>query len=313
MKKSVVVHTVLFSSYPVLFMYANNVKTLFLSDLFPPLFTVVAISIGLFITLNALVKNAHRSSLIVSLVMLVTLGYGHVFDYLRTTPINSVFHGKQTPGFIVALFIIGMVSYAILRRKSDLSPAVSLCNIISLILVSVSVSQIVIFYASYSIIDFKRYRQPQNFNIETADASSKKLPDIYYLIFDRYGRSDTLKNVYDFDNSDFISYLKKRGFFVPSRSWANYTQTYLSLASSLNMQYLDSLVEELGQDAQDVRPLAAMIEDYQVLRFLKSRGYTYIHAGSWWAPTALNRYAYKNINIPSLSEFAEIVYSRTLL
>ncbi len=67
-----------------------------------------------------------------------------------------------------------------------------------------------------------------------------KKPDIYYIILDGYGRGDVLKSVYGFDNEKFYNELENRGFFIARKSNANYAQTTLfSLASSLNMEYLE--------------------------------------------------------------------------
>ena len=46
---------------------------------------------------------------------------------------------------------------------------------------------------------------------------SESPPDIYFLIFDRYGGLETLRDDYQFDNSAFYDELKKRGFEVNDR------------------------------------------------------------------------------------------------
>ena len=75
-----------------------------------------------------------------------------------------------------------------------------------------------------------------------------ELPDIYYIIFDRYPRADSLKDFYDFDNSEFISYLETKGFYVASESNANYLKTAHSLASSLNVDYLSFTSDQAEVD-----------------------------------------------------------------
>ena len=63
-------------------------------------------------------------------------------------------------------------------------------------------------------------------------------PDIYYIILDGYGRLDALG---EFDNTDFLKELERRGFFVAADATSNYKNSIQSLASSLNFAYLDSL------------------------------------------------------------------------
>lgn len=99
---------------------------------------------------------------------------------------------------------------------------------------------------------------------------STELPNIYYIILDGYGREDVLRDSYQFDNRGFLESLRKRGFYVADQSRPNYSQTALSLSSSLNMRYLN----DLGLEAHSTRwPLHDMIEGSEVTRCLKQHGY----------------------------------------
>jgi len=102
-----------------------------------------------------------------------------------------------------------------------------------------------------------------------ASWEGKVLPDIYYIIFDSYGRADALKETHGHDNSSFIDSLTQRGFYVAAESRSNYVRTINSLASSLNMRYL------AGDDLR--RP---EIENTAVLRLAQSLGYQYVHLDS---------------------------------
>ena len=62
-------------------------------------------------------------------------------------------------------------------------------------------------------------------------------PDVYYLVFDRYGGEQTLKDLYGIDNSDFYAMLESKGFYIARDSMANYPSTSFSLSSTLNMKY----------------------------------------------------------------------------
>ncbi|MBI2611518.1 hypothetical protein HYW54_02105 [Candidatus Gottesmanbacteria bacterium] len=300
---------ILISSYPIFFIYSHNITGIHISGIFLPLFFIVACTLFVFALLNIFIKNIYKSSLIVSLSALVILSYGHIFDLLRQSPLDSLLQGKQTPGFIAAIAIIFLTSYLILKSKSNLISIMLISNFIGIALLIPSLFEII----KYDILYSLNYAvNEKTYTWQVTSSNQKNPPDIYYFVFDRYGRSDILENVYQFDNSQFIKFLQDSNFSIPQKSWANYTQTQLSLSSSLNMEYHDDLIKSLGRQSDDIRPLIDLIEDYSVLRFLKSNGYLYIHAGSWWGPTAWNRNADKNINLPSLSEFSEIVYSKSL-
>lgn len=101
-------------------------------------------------------------------------------------------------------------------------------------------------------------------------------PDIYYIILDGYARADVLRKHYGYDNTPFLEALRARGFFVADRSLANYPSwTYLSIASSLNMIYLDERWIVRAEEAGDRRPLIALVRGNRLSRFLRNRGYTY--------------------------------------
>ncbi len=140
------------------------------------------------------------------------------------------------------------------------------------------------------------------------------LRDIYYIILDRYGNEGTLQRVYGFDNSNFTDYLRGRGFYVATESKANYAKTEHSLASSLNMEYLNYLSEQMGEESHDWKPLYELMQDYEVWHRLKPKGYRFVNFGTWWGPTIRNEYADINVNLYSCgftSEFWSELYKTT--
>lgn len=111
---------------------------------------------------------------------------------------------------------------------------------------------------------------------ENADTESSAAPDIYYIILDMYVRADYLEEIYDYDNSDFLSFLTKKGFYVASKSTSNYPYTTHSLGSSLNLMYLDKLANELGEDYNNFSPSIALVQHSSLIEFLRNRGYTIV-------------------------------------
>ncbi len=79
-------------------------------------------------------------------------------------------------------------------------------------------------------------------------------------------RADNLKVVYDFDNSAFVDAFTQRGFYVANCSQSNYAYTELSLGSSLNANYLDTLGASSDTEAD------ALVENSSVHEFLKEPG-----------------------------------------
>jgi hypothetical protein len=113
-------------------------------------------------------------------------------------------------------------------------------------------------------------------NVSGGNAVAGSLPDIYYIIPDMYVRSDYLEEIYGFDNSEFLSYLTQKGFYVADESRTNYPHTTHSLASSLNLIYLDDIAEQVGEEYTNAQPLITMIMNNKVFQYLRGHGYTIV-------------------------------------
>lgn len=130
-------------------------------------------------------------------------------------------------------------------------------------------------------------------------------PDIWLLVPDRYASASLLKDHYRFDNSAFIEGLRKRGFVVRDNAYANYQRTAVSMASMLNLDYLDAFLPHVdGIDSRDWRPIYRALEDNRVSRFLSEAGYRIHRFGSYWEPTRRDPYADEHHNVFDMPDFA---------
>jgi hypothetical protein len=105
--------------------------------------------------------------------------------------------------------------------------------------------------------------------------AAAKLPDVYYIILDAYGRDDRLKMFYGYDNAPFLAQLEQRGFYIARHSGANYDQTPLALASALSMDYLDTTGKKLDQEI-----LRQKVDENAVIGYLRKQGYAYVNIWS---------------------------------
>lgn len=104
-------------------------------------------------------------------------------------------------------------------------------------------------------------------------------PDIYLVLLDGYGRSDVLRELFGFDNSEFLTNLAGQDFDVAETSNANYTITHLSLPSLLEMSYMNDPLDFMTNS--DLEALARVTSGENALvRTLKDAGYVYVHGDS---------------------------------
>ena len=114
--------------------------------------------------------------------------------------------------------------------------------------------------------------------------NQQALPDVYYIVLDEFARQDVLKNEWNIDDSNFITELRKIGFYVADCSMSNYLHTRLSITSELNFQYIQNLVGGVGP-GNNIEALQPFIEHSQVRRELEGAGYktvSYSMAGNWF-------------------------------
>ena len=108
--------------------------------------------------------------------------------------------------------------------------------------------------------------------------------DIYFIVVDGYARSDILQEMYGFDNSEFVAYLEERGFVVPASSVSNYPATHLSIASMLNMDYVQTFSPGLEENYSRWL-MSSFIDHSRVRALLEQQGYTTVSISTNWSIT----------------------------
>jgi hypothetical protein len=116
------------------------------------------------------------------------------------------------------------------------------------------------------------------------DLGDETAPDIYHIVLDAYTRADVMKELYGFDNGAFVEDLRGLEFFVADQATGNYTQTLLSMGSTLSMRYLTEEFEEAAAKARQAGEasleatefrlaLRSLINENALLHVLDSQGY----------------------------------------
>ena len=113
-----------------------------------------------------------------------------------------------------------------------------------------------------------------------------RTPNIYYIVLDGYARQDVLARRYRFDNEPFLRCLEADGFQVLRKSSPNYSHTVLSLASSLNMDYLQSFNLPLEGES-DLKLIKPLLSRNLVLKELRKFGYRFVTLESGYELTEL--------------------------
>ncbi len=308
MLRCFILHPFFLSAAAVLGLHWQNADESSLGAVALPLLSIVAIVFGGLLISRLFVRDRFKAGLLLSLLASMVLGYGRVLFLLSGSfnpPRGLIFLGL----WILFFILMGYILLARTRNAANLNAALNLAFGVVLI---ITVGGIALHELR---TDTSPLVVPWKLEKPLAERAVLKTPkrDVYYLVFDRYARADMLQQEFDFDNNIFLASLEQLGFYVGSKSYANYPRTAHSLASSLNLNYLDFLTHQYGPRSGNWNPLSELIEKNEVLRFFQDLDYRTIHLGSWWEPTRSNRLADHNVNVGRLGEFSNALIKTSIL
>lgn len=276
MKRTPILHPFLFALYPVAALYAYNIGQVAPEDTLRPALIALAAASVLLLALWVIVKNGHRAGLAASAMVLLFSSYGHVQHALAGRFPGSFVtqNGLLVPVWSAAMLLLG---WLFLRHINPLT-ARSLTQIFNV------VSAAALLMAG-STIGAAWARGGLSLEPKTQSARGVPVtgvvdgPDIYYIVVDTYGRQDVLFDLFGADQREFMDFLDAEGFFVAQNSSSNYGQTLLSMASSLNLDYVQQLMP-IRPESDNRLPLNRLIAQNQAARFLKRRGYRTVFIAS---------------------------------
>jgi hypothetical protein len=216
-----------------------------------------------------ILRTPVKAALAASFIMGFYLFFGALHDFLR---LHSIFLHRYSiilPSFVIAAVLL--IFY--LKRERSFGRTNLFLNVLLLAWLLVDAGTLVWKAATGSHAPYSAYSRSSD--LRPCDTCAN--PDIYFLIFDGYSGSETLKDIYHYDNGPLDSFLIDEGFHIQKRSRSNYYRTPFSIASMLNFSYLDGIPDPQHLVADDYTNLFETIGKDRVVNFLISRGYTIIN------------------------------------
>jgi hypothetical protein len=271
-------HPILFGLFPIISLFESSMSFTSVTEVILPTILIIGIITPSWIILKK-IKNGQKSALIISVILILFFTYGPIYLAVDNFTIGEYDVGRHSYLLILftGIFILSMAF--LIKTNKNLKNLSSVANIFSLVITSVILANIVIytFENNYSI-------SIENYEFETNNKKIQEMPDIYFIILDGYPGQKSLQLVNNYDNEYFLNDLKKYGFFIQEKSFANYPHTFLSIPSMLNMKYLNYLSETLKTKNDQTIP-HIMGSDNQVMNFVKSQGYVTVSFDSGWGFT----------------------------
>ena len=255
------------------------------------------------------VRDHERRALMVSILLLFILGYGHIdVGIFQENVFSSVLIPSLVFGVVLPLLLVAW-------RVANPGKIGNVAHTLSLALVCVQVLTALpsLIGQSVQAANGMANRQ-QAVEVKVEANTAVKKPDVYLVVFDAYARGDMLKQYNHHDNAEFLDAMRARGFLISDQARSNYMYTRLSLSSFLNMRYLDDEIKQFGPNPSRgaINPL---LREFEVARRFKQLGYTYRHIGGYWHVTRSSPIADENVSyLPSfIEEFAFVFLEGTVL
>jgi len=301
-------YTFLGGLIPALVLYDFNWTEVPLSALgVPVLFSLGVVLIAL-VVFFPLFRDIHKTGIFVLVFTALFFSYGSV-----DSKIPSIgFQGFWVPAvykhlILFLVFFLFPIFFFWYRLKNVLKPIKGLTRALNLMFLSLFIICLLpIFKTRMETGRFFDSSSTLSSSGSISDVSKNEelKRDIYYIILDGYAGFQTLERLYGFSNTEFTRFLESRNFLVSDSSRGNYPHTVISLASSLNMRYLE------GEN----RNAIDLMKDHEVLRFLKAKGYKLLHLTSgFYYPLSDNPYSDAVFKKSHFDEFFIVFLKLTVL
>jgi hypothetical protein len=300
-------HPLLAAAYPVIFLFAMNAaEQVTLAPLWVPLLTAVGGAAAILVLLGLALHDWHRAALLTTVLVIGFFGYGHAWNAV------SGLLATQWPFIVAWVLVIAMLLVAAWRYGRHAVGATRWLNLVAALLLLLNV------WGVGSVVVALGSAEPAPPDLSALDLEPEDPedpPDVYYIVLDRYAGPTALREAYGFDNEPFLTALEERGFAVARHAHANYIKTPLSLASSLDMEFLDvEAYAAEAKDGKDREPIhRALSQHLAVPTALKELGYQYLHLGNWWTPSQENVDADRTFRYEGQDEFTSVLAQTTFL
>jgi hypothetical protein len=265
----IIIHPILFSLLPILFLFQHNINEVPFSVILVPLGLSVVPAIILWIPLKILFGYT-KSSIITSCTLLSFAIFGNLHNVLLDHP-EVILQVLGKLSILGTIFLILNIIFAIFIIKRKIIPNITNpLNVMSITIVGFLVVSSLGYYVM-NPIDENLVNYFDKLDIQTPQSDNK--PDVYMFVLDEFSGKNTLKLDFDYDLQPFENKLIERGFFVPASSFSNYPHTEFSMPAIMNMMYMDKLVAGMENNSRDLQASLKVLRTNNVMKIFKANDY----------------------------------------
>lgn len=309
LKRSPWVHPLLLAIFPVFFLYSQNIAETQIGEIVRPLVLSCILALISLLVFRLILRSNRKAAIMTSLSLILFFSFGRFSGFLGLDPDHWVNLEVMEVNPIKLVAIVSAVIFALvfillLLTRRKLEKWTTSLNGVALLLILVQVGTLA--YGRVAHLGETDSYGDQPLSMTMPDDP----PDIYFIVVDAYGRHDVLKEMYGFDNSDFLAHLQSLGFRIGKYSNSNYCQTMLSLPATLNLNYLQGIVK-LVPESSNRTILSTLFQHCLFLNELQRLGYEVVTFKTGYAATNFKRADECFSNGLELSEFENSLLNST--
>ena len=211
-------------------------------------------------------RNIFKAALLTFLLLSLQFLFGPVHDFLKGSFPGTIIVKYS---FLLPLLLLLVITASIYlkRSKNNFHRMTIYLNTLFFVLITLD---------SFSLAISRPKEQNTNavFNFTPCDSCQK--PDIYLIVADGYPGNRQLRDLFDFDNSNFENTLKQKGFFIVDSSMSNYNFTQYSIASMLSLNYLKG-IKHINSNKDDIQISHNALKNSPVISYFQNEGYTFFN------------------------------------
>jgi hypothetical protein len=270
LKRFAIPYPLLIAAYPVVAVYAENQSILSLPDVVRPMVVALAGAALLWLLCSLALRDSKRGAAAATTIFLCLFAYDRLDNYLRIS---------NLPAIVLSIWAVGTLALAGLAAWQWRWH--SILGVFSLVLLAMPILKVVAFQTS--VVG----------RVVVEKATGKSVvadrPDVVYVVLDGYGRTDAFERYYGFSDRGFVEGLRQRGFYVADQSHANYSQTELSVAATLNLDFAQN-IKSIRQISTTLRPyFRDALENSAVAQKFQAKGYQVATIGTDFPPLTFQR------------------------
>ena len=223
-------------------------------------------------------RNKVKAALMAFACMCFFFFFGAILDFLKQFTGFLSHYGVLLPG----IFIVLVILFIYLRRTNRSFVRLTIfLNLLFLVYTIIDLTGLInkILHPGQQKLSVYGFTTQQVHR--TCDTCRK--PNIYFLLMDEYASSLSLQQQYHFNN-DIDSFLQQRKFRVLPHSRSNYNFTPFSMASILNMQYLDGIKNPRAVVGAEYKACSLVVRNNLVLKLLDAYGYDFYNYSNFDMP-----------------------------